>query len=370
MYHRLVDARLVHFSASLCGPVRHPVDQLADALEFRAYLGEVRLVGVPLRGDAWFPAVSLDFGVGDRGQARRGLGAGLAGGVDPFCLGCLLRRPGVWVDVRRLAPGLGFGFDGPFAFPGLRRLLGLFLPPPRDLGRVWRGVVAWRCRLGGHLGVSDRDEAPHPGGFGFPLGTAALGLGCLLRGPGLQVRPRAIARTYAAILGHLSVSDGDQPGERLGLPGALGVMLTPQRLPQLRQFPRDLRRELRIEPPAVPVELGIGHRSEPRHLLALGLAVSVESGLLLGLPPGRVGRVDLREWPRLRRGLGDLGIGDRDPLGQAALPEFPRGRHGRGFQACVRLGPLAVSGVGHPQAGELAFVNAHQGFGRLGHAGV
>ena len=79
-------------------------------------------------------------------------------------------------------------------------------------------------------------------------------------------------------------------------------------------------------------QLGVRDGNLPAPPFALGLAVSVELGLLPGLPPGRVGRVDLRERLRLRGGFGHLGIGDRDPLGQAALAEFPRGGHRRGFQ--------------------------------------
>src|SRR6202043_2179358 len=98
-----VNAPLGHLGASLGGRVRVLVDELADALELGPDLGEVRLAGGPLRGDVPFPAVPLDFGVGYRGQACRGFGTGLAVGVGPFRLGCLLRSPGAWVDVWRLA---------------------------------------------------------------------------------------------------------------------------------------------------------------------------------------------------------------------------------------------------------------------------
>ena len=91
VYHGLVNARLGHLSAPLGGPVRYPVDQLAEALEFRPRLGEVRLVGGPLQADL--------------GVRRPGLAATPGELRMP---GVVVRPPGArGLGPDRLGPGLG-----------------------------------------------------------------------------------------------------------------------------------------------------------------------------------------------------------------------------------------------------------------------
>ena len=99
----------------------------------------------------------------------------------------------------------------------------------------------------------------------------------------------------------------------------------------------------------------IGHRGRSCSIrLGLGLPgrPRTRRRLCSALRSGRVGRVH-GGVSRLRRGLGYLGVRDRDPLGQAAGLQFALGGHGARSPGPRSLGPLPPGRVGDGEPGQV-----------------